>query len=294
MKVRDEAGHDLRGSPTVRRVLIALLATLAVLVTPASAGAAPDSSAGRATTWYLALGDSLAAGYQPGVGDDRDGGYVGGVLDALQDSAPKTKLRNLACSGATTTSMLGTDRCTYDEGSQVDAAVEFLRAHKAKVDLVTIDIGANDVTPCARGTVDVACAIGAVGTVERNLTSILGRLRAATGPDTQIIVLDYYNPFLAAWLTGPAGQQVAGLTTVLQGMLNAAVARAATTADADVADVATAFRSTVTTPVATAYGTIPTNVATICAWTWMCSRGDIHANDAGYAVLAGTVVARLE
>ena len=275
-------------------IVIATLATHGVLVTPAAASAKPDPSAGTATSWYLALGDSLAAGYQPGVGDDRDGGYVGGVLDALQDSAPKAKLSNLSCSGATTTSMLGTDRCAYEQGSQVDAAVQFLRAHKTKVDLVTIDIGANDVTPCARGTVDVACAIGAVGTVERNLTTILGRLRAATGPQTQIVVLNYYNPFLAAWLTGPAGQQVAALTTGLQAMLNGAVARSAASADADVADVATAFRSTNTTPVATAYGTIPTNVATICAWTWMCSKSDIHANDAGYAVLADVVAGRLD
>ncbi|CAN7500957.1 SGNH/GDSL hydrolase family protein [Knoellia sp. LjRoot47] len=278
----------------MRRVLAIVIATLAVLGTPAAASAKPDPSAGRATSWYLALGDSLAAGYQPGVGDDRDGGYVGGVLDALQESAPKAKLTNLSCSGATTASMLGTDRCTYEQGSQVDAAVQFLRAHKSKVDLVTIDIGANDVTPCARGTVDVACAIGAVGTVERNLTTILGRLRAATGPQTQIIVLNYYNPFLAAWLTGAAGQQVAALTTQLQSLLNGAVSRSAATADADVADVATAFRSTNTTPVTTAYGTIPTNVATICAWTWMCSRNDIHANDTGYAVLAGVVAGRLD
>ena len=62
---------------------------------------------------------------------------------------------------------------------------------------------------------------------------------------------------------------------------------------ADVADVATAFRSFDQTPVTTAFGTIPTNVATICAWTWMCTRNDIHANDAGYAVLARTVVGRL-
>ena len=278
----------------MRRFLTLVLACLAVLVTPAAASAKPDPSAGRATSWYLALGDSLAAGYQPGVGDDRTGGYVGGVLSALQEGAPKARLRNLSCSGATTTSMLGEDRCTYEQGSQVDAAVAFLAAHKTKVDLVTIDIGANDVTPCARGSVDVACAVGAVGTVERNLTAILGRLRAATGPQTQIVVLNYYNPFLAAWLTGPAGQQVAALTTQLQAMLNGAVAASAASADSDVADVATAFRSADTTPVATAYGTIPTDVATICAWTWMCSRSDIHANDAGYAVLADVVAGRLD
>ena len=65
--------------------------------------------------------------------------------------------------------------------------------------------------------------------------------------------------------------------------------------EADVADVSTAFRSTVTTPVTVPAlgGAVPTNVATICAWTWMCQLGDIHANDAGYAVMADTVAARL-
>ncbi|KGN42706.1 SGNH/GDSL hydrolase family protein [Knoellia aerolata] len=277
----------------MRRTLTVVLAMFIALVVPSAADASPARGAVNATSWYLALGDSLAAGYQPGVGDDRTGGYVGGVLDALQDTAPKARLRNLACSGATTASMLGTDRCSYEQGSQVAEAVEFLEAHKGKVDLVTIDIGANDVTPCARPSVDFACALAAVGTVEANLTNILGQLRAATGPDTEIIVLNYYNPFLAAWLTGQAGQQVAAMTSGLQSLLNGAVARAAATVGADVADVATAFRSTTTTPVATAFGTIPTNVATICAWTWMCTRNDIHANDAGYAVLATTVAGRI-
>jgi lysophospholipase L1-like esterase len=277
----------------VRRILTLVIASFIALVVPSAAHAGPSQGADRATSWYLALGDSLAAGYQPGVGDDRAGGYVGGVLDALQDTAPKAKLRNISCSGATTTSLMGTDRCTYEAGSQLAEGVEFLKAHKGKVDLVTIDIGANDVTPCARPTVDVNCALAALATVERNLTATLGQLRAATGPHTQIVVLNYYNPFLAAWLTGPAGQQVAGLSSFLQTLLNGAVARSAATVGADVADVATAFKSADTTPVATAYGTIPTNVATICAWTWMCTKNDIHANDAGYAVLAETVAGRL-
>ena len=64
---------------------------------------------------------------------------------------------------------------------------------------------------------------------------------------------------------------------------------------AQVADVATAFRSTDTTPVTVPAlgGSVPTNVATICAWTWMCQLGDIHANDTGYAVMSGVVAARL-
>jgi hypothetical protein len=39
-------------------------------------------------------------------------------------------------------------------------------------------------------------------------------------------------------------------------------------------------------------GPVPTNVDRICGWTWRCRLGDIHANDAGYAVMTGAVVAR--
>ena len=81
----------------------------------------------------------------------------------------------------------------------------------------------------------------------------------------------------------------------LQATLNTIIAGAAGTVGADVADVATDFRSTVTTPVDVPAlgGLVPTNVATICAWTWMCQLGDIHANDTGYAVMAATVAGRL-
>lgn len=278
----------------MRRTFAILIAALVAVAVPSAAQAAPGPDNG--TQWYLALGDSLAAGYQPTTGDDKTGGYVGGVLEAVRTAAPKTKLVNLACSGATTTSLMGTDRCSYDEGSQLAQAVEFLHAHRSHTTLVTIDIGANDVTPCARPTVDVGCALTAVNTVRTNLTSILTQLRAAAGPDTRIVVLNYYNPFFAAWLTGPAGQVTAALSALLQGFLNQAVAAAAVPAGARVADVATAFHSTDGTLVSSPFSAtpIPTNVATICAWTWMCLRGDIHANDTGYAVIAGVVVGRLQ
>jgi hypothetical protein len=63
---------------------------------------------------------------------------------------------------------------------------------------------------------------------------------------------------------------------------------------ARVADVAGAFSSDAFTPlVPIAPGlTAPLNVARICQWTWMCAPKpvgpNIHANDAGYAVMATT------
>ena len=38
---------------------------------------------------------------------------------------------------------------------------------------------------------------------------------------------------------------------------------------------------------------LPLNVQRACQWTWICDVGDIHANDAGYAVIAQAFVGRV-
>lgn len=283
-------------------VVVTVLA-LVGLSAPAAAAqgrpSAPPTAAAAAnpTGWYLALGDSLAAGYQPGQGDDKTGGYVGGVLDAVRADTAKTKLVNVACSGETVVTMVDGGRCAYEEGTQLAQAVQFLHAHSRTTRLVTIDIGANDVQRCVSRSplgIDLACVQQGLGDVQRLLPQVLAQLHAAA-PGARIIVLNYYNPFLAAYLTGAAGQALAQQSVALQATLNAIIAGAAATVGADVADVATDFHSTVTTPVDVPAlgGLVPTNVATICALTWMCRLGDIHANDAGYAVMAATVAGRL-
>ena len=85
--------------------------------------------------WYLALGDSLAAGLQPTTGDQPTRGYAGPVLAGLQQSRPGTALKNLGCSGETTGSMLRGGLCRYPEGSQVAAATAFLAANPGRVPL---------------------------------------------------------------------------------------------------------------------------------------------------------------
>jgi lysophospholipase L1-like esterase len=283
-------------------VVVAVLALVGLTAPGAAAqGHSPapplPPAAANATGWYLAMGDSLAAGYQPGQGDDLTGGYVGTVLDAVRAGTPKTKLVNVACSGETVVTMVGGGRCSYEEGTQLAAAVEFLHAHRRTTRLVTIDIGANDVQRCVSRSplgIDLTCVQQGLADVQRLLPQALAELHAAA-PGVRIVVANYYNPFLAAWLTGAAGQALAQQSVALQATLNAIIAAAAASVGAQVADVATAFHSTDTTPVTVPAlgGAVPTNVATICALTWMCRLGDIHANDAGYAVMAGTVVARL-
>ena len=270
----------------VMSMLVALVALVfgSMLIAPTKASAAP------APEWYLALGDSLAAGYQPGQGDHKTGGYVGQV--AAKTGAPLT---NLACSGETTSSYLGTtaNRC-FPGSSQDAAAQKFLAGKKGTPGVITIDIGANDVAGCAEASgVDLACVTKGLGTVKNNAVTILNNLRAAA-PDSQIIVLNYYNPFLAFYLN-EATRPLATVSTSLQSQLNASIAAAAAGAKADVADVASRFQSDDFTTMVSAppYGTLPVNVARICTWTWMCAKSDIHANDTGYDQLAAVTIAQL-
>lgn len=278
------------GSQVVRLRVMSMLVAVVAMVFGSALIAPTKAAAASAPGWYLALGDSLAAGYQPGQGDDKTGGYVGQV--AAKVGAPLT---NLACSGETTNSYLGTtaNRC-YPGSSQDAAALKFLSGKKGTPGVITIDIGANDVAGCAEGgSIDLDCVNTGLGTVKTNTVTILNNLRAAA-PDSQIIVLNYYNPFLVFYLN-EATRPLASLSAPLQRGLNASIATAAAGALADVADVAGRFESYDFTTMVSAppYGTLPVNVARICTWTWMCAKTDIHANDTGYDQLAAVTIAQL-
>ena len=274
----------------MRLRVMSMLVALMALVFGSSLVAPPKAAAAPAPGWYLALGDSLAAGYQPGQGDNKTGGYVGQV--AAKVGAPLT---NLACSGETTGSYLGTtaNRC-FPGSSQDAAALKFLAGKKGTPGVITIDIGANDVAGCAKGgAIDLDCVTTGLGTVKANAVTILNNLRAAA-PDSQIIVLNYYNPFLVFYLN-EATRPLATLSAPLQRQLNSSIASAAAGSKAQVADVATRFESYDFTTMVSAppYGTLPVNVARICTWTWMCAKTDIHANDTGYDQLAAVTIAQL-
>lgn len=252
------------------------------------------AAAPRPTVHYLALGDSLAAGYQPDPAIGRDQGYVARVHRALGDGV---RLRNLGCDGATTASVLTGGGCAYGGGlSQLVTAERYLRRHR-DVRLVTIDIGANDANRCVRGgTIDESCVLAAVGTVAVNLGEIVRRLRAAA-PHARIVGMTYYNPYHSAWLSGPGGQALASRSLAFAQLLNRVLAGVYAAADVRLADVAGAFATDdLTTPAPLPQGgEAPLAVARICAWTWMCPGSgrppDIHATSTGYQVIADAFLA---
>ena len=250
-------------------------------------------------TYYLALGDSLSQGVQPdaaGASVETGQGYADQLYAALLPAHPGLRLVKLGCPGETSRTMIDGGICRYPGGSQLAAAVAFLRAHRGHMFLITIDIGANDPEDCgSESSLSklVSCFATGVPDALANLATIMTRLRAAA-PGVRVVGMTYYLPALAEWLNGTAGQVIARLSEKLAAEYSELLAGAYTRSGARVADVFSAFGTSnfgdqVTVP---GIGTVPRNVALICQWTWACAappRGpNQHANQAGYKIIAQT------
>lgn len=260
-------------------------ASSAASVSPSPSASPPDAAAGDPL--YVALGDSLAAGYQPGGAELRDTAYPALTASRLEAAGAELEVENLGCSGETTTSLLEGGKCTFDEGSQLEQAEKVLAARKGEVALVTIDIGGNDLLRCVRGgaAIDTACVTEGVKTVEQNLPTILERLRTAAGADVPVLVLGYYNPWVAAQTLD---QPVAGVEEAAKAYadLSDGIQVAAEGAGATFVGLDEAFATDDTTPTELGGRTVPENAARVCTLTNLCTGRDIHFSDEGAATVA--------
>jgi acyl-CoA thioesterase I len=145
----------------MRVVLLAALVAVACTSGPAErrrADGARVLPANRgAAVLYVALGDSTVEGVGA-TGPDRN--YVGQLHGRLRTVYPNARVANLGKGGATSADVLR---------RQLDRAIEL------RPDLVTLSIGPNDIT-----------AGVAVATYEKNLVTILGRLRHETSAVTVV------------------------------------------------------------------------------------------------------------
>jgi len=269
------------------------IAAAAVMLTACSGSAAPNGAHANSApaTYYLALGDSLSQGVQPdaaGASVETRYGYPDQVYAALRPSHPTLQLVKLGCPDETTSTMINGGICRYPGGSQLKAAVAFLRAHRGRVLLVTIDIGANDPEACGSQpslSQLASCAAKGIPAAVAHLATIMASLKAA-GPGVRMVGMNYYLPALAEWRDGLPGHLVAWTAERLAAGYNDLLDRVYTHYGARVADVFGAFA----TADFAEQGTTPRNVALLCQWTWACAappRGpNQHANQAGYQVIA--------
>lgn len=259
--------------------------------------------------YYVSLGDSLAVGVRPnsnGVLLPTDDGYPDQLFDLIRPGFEagganrELRLVKLGCPGETVDDMINGGSCIYVAGSQLDAAVDFLDDNKDKVFLLTLDIGGNDFrnADCITDAVDLGCATTVSGQIATDLATVLAALNTAADPATTIAGMNYYNPYLSSWLEDAAGQALAMASAEAGVLFNDALSTTYATAGVPMADVYAAFGSSdFTTMVPTSLpppnDMLPLSVANICAFTYMCDAPpvgpDIHANTAGYSLIANTL-----
>lgn len=291
---------SLRG-PSRRSAAALVLLPLLVLLS----GWAVRASAGgpEPQEYYVSLGDSLARGWQPGSDGrsrDTDQGYVDVVARGLARKHPGLGTVKLGCPGETAASMVRGGTCHYAHGSQLAEAEAFLRSHRNKVVVVTVNIGDNDVEQClVHAHVDGACVSREMATVRAKLPGIASRLRAAAGKRVRIAGLTDYDQFLVYWLSGAQGQKLARRTVRVVGRLNSTADDIYRRAGVLVADATRAFATTDLSHYVSlrGHGRVPLAVARVCRWTWACSGPPIgfndHANATGYRVLGNVLLAAL-
>jgi len=199
--------------------------------------------------YYRALGGSLAIGIQPDADGSNytptDQGYVDDLYAFFRARFPTLQLAKLGCSGETTASMYsGQDSPCYSVGaSQLSQALEFLQTHRVAV--ITIDIGADDLLQCfdlhAVQVINQGCIASALQTAPGYLAGILSQLHTAA-PKALIVGMNYYDPFLAAWLFGPTGQALASVSLGLVTTFNGELASIYRLHQVPMADVASTFQ----------------------------------------------------
>lgn len=259
----------------MKAILLGLCFSLA-LVAAAAVPAETAQATGfvGAKSYYLALGDSLAYGYQPNLTFSQ--GYADDFYANLKAHGT-SHFTNMGCPDETSTSFMKGGcpywyiRKTFYLGSQLNAALSFIKSHSGQVSPVTLDIGANDVLPDINKS---DCSISSTWQTDlarfnTNFVGILKQLSSALNGKGDLLVMNYYDPYQNQCASNPA------ILSDLQLMNSDIVADTAGTS-AHVVDVFSAF------------GGATTPNPNICTYTWMCSSSsDIHPTATGYGVIAG-------
>jgi lysophospholipase L1-like esterase len=311
-----------RGSVLARSSIGVFLAVI-VMASGTAIFQVGQAGASTAPKFLLAVGDSLAAGYQPTDGVSlppvdqasgfRDQGYPGSYAADLA-TKQGLSLVDLGCPGETTSSMLGTPaerlcgklyQAEFGVASQISAAETFLSRHSGRVGLVTLDIGANDLDHCLSAVkVNTACLASADVSAVKNLSRILTSLVAAVhhfDPGARVAGMNYYDPFLGFEFSpgGIKGDELAVGSLVAANAFNTELSATFKKFAVPVVDVASAFKVDDLTPLVRFDGkTLPEDVAVTCQLTWMCpsvagAAPSIHPNAAGYRTIAAAFEKRL-
>jgi hypothetical protein len=194
-------------------VLLTLFSSVAVAVT-VGAHPAKALAASNRPQEYLALGNSVAFGFNPLLDESNADNFIGYPTPAA--AALKEALTNASCPGETSShfiSLTGSDNgCGFYHNhfplhvaystTQLAFADGFLQSHP-KTLVVSIDIGANDLFVLENGCggastpAEIKCILDGLpamlATLSANLNTIYGHIRNLDGYHHKLVALTYYS-----------------------------------------------------------------------------------------------------
>jgi lysophospholipase L1-like esterase len=245
---------------------------------PGPVAAGKSSKTGSPGKFTLALGDSYVFGLQPGKDANDAAAFNTGLatlfvarLNAGKDRARAREV-NLSCPGESTETFRA-GGCLWSEdfgfplhvaydGTQLAAALRFLRQHPGEVDPIILSLGTNDVGvpfvfECGE---DEACIAARLPRILEHATinseRILRQLRALA-PDATILVLVGYR------ITSFPRVVKRGMDSVFRGLRVAARAHDAVLVESN-----------------------PIIRSDPCRFTFICAEPDFHPTDEGHQALA--------
>lgn len=267
-----------------------LIACLAGVLSITVASPASSQVVHGPKQYYLALGDSITYGYQAykhaaGLPPSAyDTGYVDVFAAYLREIQPGITVVNYGCPGESTWTFRK-GPCLWTEfgeqlhddfsGRQLDAAVDFLRAHPGEVSPITVTLWGNNVREfSAECQGDATCiengAFKFIDNLSKDLAKILHALRKEA-PDADIILTGTWDSFIDAL----------EFADPLFRPMNASMAASAVTERVQFADPFPLFNP---------QGDVQREVRNLCSLLLLCApQPDSHPSDVGYRVLGDLV-----
>lgn len=284
-------------------LIFAILAATVTAMSGTALAQTPPAPPGAqiAGSYYLALGDSLGYGVttaqiapDPLCQSPTAPGYVCQVYGYLKFVSPGIQLFNLSGPDVDSCVMLhGTGPACPSSPTQgnvpspLNRAVQIIKDHPNQPGPITVNVGGADLIPLLPAALsDPAGTAAKLPALFRaytsNLDAILSQLRAAAGPNTEIVVITQYNPLGGI----PSPPLPPGLPDIAGGAiksLNNLMKSVAAKYEVRVADVAAAFDAA---PGGSAVLTfVPTSLA-----SGDPSKIDIYPTVDGYKLYGETVL----
>lgn len=198
------------------QTLLALTCVTFIASANAVTTAHADGEALKPESKLLALGDSIAFGYDPTADFSNEDNFEGYPEKLKKDGSGNYAVSNASCPGETTGSFISTTapdngcrayRTAYPlhvdySGAQTQLDYAISKLSSEEIELVTLNLSANDIfllqQSCSQDPANYQTCFSAgfpavVGAIAQNLNTIFSRIRGEAGYDGRIVFVNLYT-----------------------------------------------------------------------------------------------------